>query len=140
MVPMAKDNQIAVRVNDPTYEAIQEYASNYDLTNAEAVRRMSERVLAGEGYLDGPSKVIPDGGEIREKIEESNKKSDEIQAEVKGLNELLRQVLILLSAIIPIGAMIGFARVGYDPLVYVILLAMLAVMLWRSFRVTGVLQ
>lgn len=68
MVPMAKDNQIAVRVNDPTYEAIKEYADEYDLTRAEAVRRMSERVLTGEGYLSGPARA--DGGQVIERLDE----------------------------------------------------------------------
>lgn len=66
---MPKDNQIAVRVNDPTHDAIKEYAEEYDLTQAGAVREMTERVLRGEGYLDTPGAAIPDGGEIAEQFD-----------------------------------------------------------------------
>ena len=57
MVPMAKDNQIAVRMKDPTYEAVREFSEEHDLTNAEAIRRMIEDRLAGEGYLSGSGRV-----------------------------------------------------------------------------------
>jgi hypothetical protein len=63
---MAKDHQIAVRVNTPTNKAIKEFAEKHDYTKAEAVRRMVEARLAGEGHMEGAT--ITDGG-ITEQID-----------------------------------------------------------------------
>jgi hypothetical protein len=61
---MAKDNQINVRVNDRTNEAIENFAEDKDYIKTEAVRRMVEGRLAGEGYLEGVA--VSDGGTLIE--------------------------------------------------------------------------
>jgi hypothetical protein len=77
---MAKDNQVAIRINDPTYEAIEEFAQRNDYTKAEAVRRIVEGRLAGEGYLDGIA--VADGG-IEERLEDTE---ESIQKEVNRVS------------------------------------------------------
>lgn len=83
---MAKDNQISVRVNDPTYEAIQSFAEKYDYTKAEAARRMIEDRLAGEGHLES-GRAVPDGGEILNRIEaveqQQAQRLDEIETDLE---------------------------------------------------------
>jgi hypothetical protein len=83
---MAKDNQILVRVNDPTDEAIESFAEKHDYTKAEAVRRMVEDRLAGEGHM-GDNRAVPDGGQILNRIEAVEKSQqnrlDEIDRKVE---------------------------------------------------------
>lgn len=84
---MAKDHQIAVRINDRTHDAIQEFADEYDLNQAEAVRRMVEARLAGEGYLSGPA--VADGG-IAQQV---NDRLDDIENHQKNrLDEIDQKV------------------------------------------------
>jgi hypothetical protein len=84
---MSKDNQIAVRFNDRTYEAITEFADEYDLTYAEAIRRITEGRLAGEGYLSGPT--LADGGQAFEQVEETHDIVEEVSDEVSSLSNQL---------------------------------------------------
>jgi hypothetical protein len=64
---MAKDNQINVRVNDRVNSAIEDFAETNDYTKTEAVRRMVEGRLAGEGYIDGVA--ITDGAGLSDEVE-----------------------------------------------------------------------
>jgi len=86
MVPMAKDHQIAVRVNDPTYEAIESFAEKHDYTKAEAARRMIEDRLAGEGHLES-GRAVPDGGQILDRInaieQQQTQRLDEIEQDIE---------------------------------------------------------
>jgi hypothetical protein len=76
---MTKDNQINFRVNDPTNEAIEEFAEKHDFTKAESVRRMVEDRLAGEGYLSHRSHtVVTDGGELKKEIGELHSDLNEL--------------------------------------------------------------
>jgi len=84
---MSKDNQIAVRFNDRTYEAVKKFAEEYDLTHAEAIRRITEGRLAGEGYLSGPT--LADGGQGFEKVEETHDIVEEVSDEVSSLSKQL---------------------------------------------------
>jgi uncharacterized coiled-coil DUF342 family protein len=84
---MSKDNQIAVRFNDRTYEAVKKFAEEYDLTHAEAIRRITEGRLAGEGYLSGPT--LADGGQGFEKMEETHDIVEEVSDEVSSLSKQL---------------------------------------------------
>jgi hypothetical protein len=90
---MAKDNQVLVRVNDPTNEAIEDFAEDHDYNKAEAVRRIVEDRLAGQGYLDLPAgSAIPDGGEILSKTEEIGSRTEEIESRVNDLDEQIEEV------------------------------------------------
>jgi len=82
---MSKDNQIAVRFNDKTYEAVKKFAEEYDLTYAEAIRRITEGRLAGEGYLSGPT--LADGGQAFEKVDETHDIVEDVSDEVSSLSE-----------------------------------------------------
>jgi len=84
---MSKDNQIAVRFNDRTYEAIKKFADEYDLTYAEAIRRITEGRLAGEGYLSGPT--LADGGQAFEQVEETHDIVEDVSDEVSSLSSQL---------------------------------------------------
>jgi hypothetical protein len=96
---MTKSNQIAVRLNDRTYEAVEEFAEDYDLTHSEALRRITEGRLAGEGYLSGPT--FADGGqgveeaeEIRDDVEQV---SEELSEEVSAVSEQIGAIMLPLS-------------------------------------------
>ncbi|MFB6187529.1 MAG: hypothetical protein ABEI86_11775, partial [Halobacteriaceae archaeon] len=73
---------IAVRMNDPTYKAVERYADEYDLTKAEAMRQMSERVLRGEGYLDTPG-PIADGGIVVDRLDQIEKNQQDTFNDVR---------------------------------------------------------
>jgi len=87
---MAKDNQILVRVNNPTNEAVEDFAEKYDYTKAEAVRRMVEDRLAGEGHLES-GRAVPDGGEILNRIDsieqQQTQRLDEIEQDIETVLE-----------------------------------------------------
>jgi len=89
---MAKNNQILVRVNDPTNEAVENYAEEYDLNKAEAVREMAQRVLRGEGYLETPGPAISDGGVV-EKIDQTNDEIEKTQQKVEELNADIKKTI-----------------------------------------------
>jgi heme oxygenase len=88
---MAKDNQILVRVNDPTNESVEEFAEDRDLNKAEAVRKIVESRLKGEGYLqrhyDNDVEPIPDGGQIMEKLDGIEKEVSESSSSVSELKK-----------------------------------------------------
>jgi len=114
MVPMAKDNQIAVRFNDPTYEAIQEFAENKDFSQAEAVRKCTESRLAGEGYLDGPA--VADGGEVVEKIEDVDEKLDTMNSAVSSDIQDYRADLKMFYVVLAFSLLwIGVAQIATVP-------------------------
>lgn len=108
---MAKDNQIAVRINDRTHEAVQEFANEYELNQAEAVRRMIEARLAGEGYLSGPT--VADGGiieQVSDDLEDIKDQQEDLDQSLEKrsrdrflLNSLLVVSVIWLATAVTIG-------------------------------------
>ena len=83
---MPKDNQILVRVNDPTNSAIEEFAEDRDYNKAEAVREIAKSRLTSEGYLNqelyGNPDAIPDGGEVKQKLDSVEEKLDSTEEKI----------------------------------------------------------
>jgi len=93
---MAKDNQINVRVNDRTNEAIEKFAEDKDYIKTEAVRRMVEGRLAGEGYLEGVA--VSDGGQLvseietnRTAVQQAQNELENTRSEVSNLSEEIEE-------------------------------------------------
>jgi hypothetical protein len=93
---MAKDNQINVRVNDRTNEAIENFAEDKDYIKTEAVRRMVEGRLAGEGYLEGVA--VSDGGQLvneietnRTAVQQAQNELENTRSEVSNLSEEIEE-------------------------------------------------
>jgi hypothetical protein len=93
---MAKDNQINVRVNDRTNQAVEDFADDKDYTKVEAVRRMVEGRLAGEGYLEGVA--ISDGGQLvseietnRTAVQQAQNELENTRSEVSNLSEEIEE-------------------------------------------------
>jgi hypothetical protein len=98
---MAKDNQIALRINDRTNEAVEQFAEEYDYNNAEAVRIILKDRLAGQGYLDEPRSAMTDGGEITEKIEHTQEQVQKTRSEVGSLSREIQDFKSTTSKMLP---------------------------------------
>ena len=120
---MSKDNQIAVRFNDRTYEAIEKFAEEYDLTYAEAIRRITEGRLAGEGYLSGPT--LADGGQAFEKVDETHDIVEEVSDEVSSLSKQLDDTEEVSEEVASLSEQVGQ-----------IMLPLTLAVLWIGFEVT----
>jgi hypothetical protein len=101
---MAKDNQINVRVNDRTNEAIEDFAEDKDYTKTEAVRRMVEGRLVGEGYMEGIAAT--DGGFIEE-VEATQEAVQDTQERVDTLSAEIQEFRSGLSTLAP-GLFVAF--------------------------------
>ena len=99
---MPKDNQILVRVNDPTNRAIEEFAEDRDYNKAEAVREIAKSRLTSEGYLNqelyGNPDAIADGGEIKEQLDSVEKKLDSTEEKI-GKKQKYQNYLNLILAV-----------------------------------------
>jgi hypothetical protein len=85
---MPKDNQVLVRVNDQTHEAIQEYKQDRDFNKAEACRRMIETRLVSEGYMEG---VVRSDGGIEEAVTNLSDEIDQTQSEVTAVYDEIEE-------------------------------------------------
>jgi hypothetical protein len=132
---MAKDKQVLVRMNDPTYEAVQSFADDYDVSKAEAMRRIAEGRLAVQGYLDKPGGLaMADGGQPLTKSEaeslfesttdQVDSKIDQIDSKVEKVQEESDQSFhnrIVLIAVMWIGIGIAAGTPSWFPEVTYIL-------------------
>jgi hypothetical protein len=95
MLYMAKDEQLLIRMNGRTKDAIEDFAEEYEYNTSEAARKMIKGRLAGEGYLEGATVV--DGGmaegvderleDLDGELQDTRSKVEYTQSEVKNLSE-----------------------------------------------------
>lgn len=146
---MAKDKQVLVRMNNPTYEAIQSFADDYDVTKAEAMRRIAEGRLAAQGYLNQPGDMaMTDGGQpltkseaeslfqsttdqVDSKIDQVDSKVDEIEERSKPT---ITDKLVLISVMwIGIGIAAG-TPTWFPEVTYMLYIGLIFVyLLYTSF-------
>lgn len=113
---MAKDEQLLIRMNGRTKDAIEDFAEEYEYNTSEAARKMIKGRLAGEGYLEGATVV--DGGmsegvdqQIDELDGEIRETQDEIEATQREIRTAQSEIQELASSIKAIGPAIGLALI-----------------------------
>jgi chromosome segregation ATPase len=111
-----KDEQLLIRLNSRTKEAIEDFADEYEYNQSEAARKIMKGRLAAEGYLEGATVV--DGGmsegvdqQIEELDGEIRETQDEIETTQQEVRTTLSEIEELKSSIKAVGPAIGLALI-----------------------------